>query len=153
MFILPITLTIAGAAAILLVWLAARVSRLRRHYKIGLGDNGNEALLRRIRAHANYAENMPVFLILLALLELAGANRWALWAAGIAFILARIVHAFGMDGPSKLRLRVIGMTVSTLVLIGLAGYAIFIGYRAPPIQGGIEISPSRTAAATATPKG
>jgi hypothetical protein len=30
MIILPITLTIAGAAAILLIWLAARVSRLRR---------------------------------------------------------------------------------------------------------------------------
>jgi uncharacterized membrane protein YecN with MAPEG domain len=147
MFILPITLTIAGAAAILHIWLAARVSRLRRQFKIGLGDDGNEALLRRVRAHGNYAENMPIFLILLALLELAGGNKWALWAAGIAFILARIVHAFGMDGPTRLRLRVIGMMVSTLVLLGLAGYAIFIGYRAPPIHAGIQIGPGRTASA------
>jgi uncharacterized protein len=105
-----------------------------------------------VRAHANYAENMPIFLILLALLELAGGNKWALWGAGIAFILARIVHAFGMDGPTRLRLRVVGMMVGTLVLIGLAAYAIFIGYRSPPISGGgIQIGPGRTAQAPAPP--
>ena len=36
--ILPITLTLAGAAAILHIWLAARVSRHRRLLKIGVGD-------------------------------------------------------------------------------------------------------------------
>ena len=73
--ILPITLTIAGAAAILHVWLSLRVSRLRRPLKIGVGDGGNEALLRRMRAHGNFAENMPIFLILLGLLELAGGDK------------------------------------------------------------------------------
>ena len=151
--ILPITLTIAGAAAILHIWLAARVSRLRRLFKIGVGDSGNEALLRRIRAHGNYVENMPLFLILLGFVELAGGDQRVLWAAAIAFILARICHAFGMDGPTKFRLRVIGMAVSTLALIVLAGYAIFIGYRAPPIGGsGIQISPGRTAEAPAVPQ-
>ena len=88
--ILPITLTIAGAAAILHVWLSLRVSRLRRPLKIGVGDGGNEVLLRRMRAHGNFAENMPIFLILLGLLELAtGGNLW-LWGAAILFILARI---------------------------------------------------------------
>ena len=80
--ILPITLTIAGAAAILHVWLSLRVSRLRRPLKIGVGDGGNEVLLRRMRAHGNFAENMPIFLILLGLLELAtGGDLW-LWGAG-----------------------------------------------------------------------
>ena len=99
--ILPITLTIAGAAAILHVWLSLRVSRLRRPLKIGVGDGGNEVLLRRMRAHGNFAENMPIFLILLGLLELAtGGNLW-LWGAAILFILARIAHAFGMDRPRR----------------------------------------------------
>ena len=65
--ILPITLTIAGAAAILHVWLSLRVSRLRRPLKIGVGAGGNEVLLRRLRAHGNFAENMPIFLVLLGL--------------------------------------------------------------------------------------
>ncbi len=147
--ILPITLTLAGAAAILLIWLAARVSRLRRPLKIGLGDGGNETLLRRIRAHANYAENMPIFLILVGLVELAGGDRRILWAAGIAFILARIAHAFGMDGPSRLRLRVIGMIVSTAVILGLAIWALSFAYRTPaPAPRGIVIDSGRTAEPT-----
>jgi uncharacterized protein len=145
--ILPITLTIAAAAAILLVWLAARVSRLRRPLKIGLGDGGNEMLLRRIRAHANYAENMPIFLVLLGLLELAGGERWILWGAAIAFILARLAHAFGMDSPSRLRLRVAGMLVSTLVIVGLAGWALSFAYRDAGAKQapGVQVSPGRTA--------
>jgi hypothetical protein len=143
--ILPITLTIAAAAAILLIWLAARVSRLRRPLKIGLGDGGNEMLLRRIRAHANYAENMPIFLVLLGLLELAGGERWILWGAAIAFILARLAHAFGMDSPSRLRLRVAGMLVSTLVIVGLAGWALSFAYReSAPASPAARISAGRT---------
>jgi uncharacterized membrane protein YecN with MAPEG domain len=146
--ILPITLTLAGAAAILHIWLAARVSRLRRLFKIGVGDGGNEALLRRIRAHGNYIENMPIVLILIGLLELAGGDKRILWGVGIAFILARIVHAFGMDGPSRVRLRIAGMATSALVLLGLAIWALSFAYfePAPPRGEGIQIGPGRTAA-------
>ena len=152
--ILPITLTIAGAAAILHIWLAGRVSGLRRQFKISLGDGGNEALLRRIRAHANYAENMPIVLILLGLLELAGGDRRILWAAGIAFILARILHAFGMDRPSPSRLRMVGMVASTLVLLGLAGWSLSYAYRAPVETGNeIQISPGRSAELPNGPRG
>ena len=117
--ILPITLTIAGAAAILHVWLSLRVSRLRRPLKIGVGDGGNEVLLRRMRAHGNFAENMPLFLVLLGFVELAvGKSLW-LWAAAIVFVLARIAHAFGMDRPGANVLRVAGIALSWLVLLGL----------------------------------
>ena len=129
--ILPITLTLAGAATLLHIWLAARVSRVRRQFRIGLGDGGNEALLRRIRAHGNYVENMPIVIILIGLLELAGGDRRILWAAGIAFILGRSAHAFGMDRPSPSRLRMFGMIGSTLALVILTGYAVFILYQHP----------------------
>ena len=146
MIVLPITLTIAGAAALLHVWLSLRVSRLRRPLKIGVGDGGNEVLARRMRAHGNYAENMPIFLVLLGFLELAtGGSLW-LWGAAILFVLARIAHAFGMDRPGANPLRVGGIAISWLVLLGLGGYAILIGYQSPPIPGGgVDISPGRTA--------
>ena len=144
--ILPITLTIAGAAAILHIWLAGRVSRLRRVLKISVGDGGNEALLRRIRAHANYAENMPVFLILLGLVELAGGDARILWGVGIAFILARILHAFGMDGPSPSRIRMIGMMASTFIVLGMAVWALSYAYRAPvEPRNAIEMGPGQKA--------
>jgi uncharacterized membrane protein YecN with MAPEG domain len=145
--ILPITLTIAGAAAILHIWLSLRVSRLRRPLKIGVGDGGNEMLARRMRAHGNFAENVPLMLILLGLVELAtGGNLW-LWGAAILFILARIAHAFGMDRPGANLLRVGGIGINWAVLLGLGIYAILIAYQAPPISRNIQISPGRTVSA------
>ena len=146
MIILPITLTIAGAAAILHVWLSLRVSRLRRPLKIGVGDGGNEVLARRMRAHGNFAENIPIFLVLLGFVELATRGNLWLWGAAILFILARIAHAFGMDRPGANPLRVGGIVVSWLVLLGLGLYAIFISYQSPSLRGGIPISPGRSAA-------
>jgi uncharacterized membrane protein YecN with MAPEG domain len=133
MIILPITLTIAGAAAILHIWLSLRVSRLRRPLKIGVGDGGNEVLLRRMRAHGNFAENMPIFLVLLGFVELAvGRSLW-LWAAGIVFVLARIAHAFGMDRPGGNVLRVAGISLTWLVLLGLGVTAIYLAYTSPSL--------------------
>jgi len=133
--VLPIALTIAAAAAVLHIWLAGRVSQLRNRHKVSIGDGGNEALIRRMRAHANYGENMPIVLILLALIELAGGDPRILWGAAILFVIARILHAFGMDRPSPSRLRMFGMMGNTLALVILAGYAVFILYRHPPVIG------------------
>ena len=129
--VLPITLTVAAAAAVLHIWLAARVSQLRARHKVSIGDGGNEALIRRMRAHANYGENMPVVLILLGLLELGGGDARILWGASILFILSRILHGFGMDRQSPSRPRALGMMGSTLALVILVGYAIFILYSHP----------------------
>ena len=147
MIILPITLTIAGAAAVLHIWLSSRVVRARRPFRLSVGDGGQEPVLRRMRAHANFAENAPIFLILLGLIELAGGNEWLLWGAGIAFILARIAHAFGMDRSSLGRWRMVGMMLTILAIVALAGYAILIAYQSPPIRGGIQLSPGRTVSA------
>ena len=133
--VLPITLTFAGAAALLHIWLASRVSRVRAAHKVSIGDGGNDAVVRRMRAHANYGENMPIVLILLALIELAGGDPRILWGAAILFILSRILHAFGMDRTHPSRLRAFGMMGSALALVILAGYAVFILYRHPPVIG------------------
>jgi hypothetical protein len=150
--VLPITLTFAGAAAVLHIWLAARVSRMRAAHKVSIGDGGVEQLVRRMRAHANYAENMPIVLILLALIELAGGDARILWAAGILFILSRIAHGFGMDQGSPSRLRGIGMIGTTIVLLGLAGWALSFAYlQTPPAPHETMIGPGRTAAAAPSP--
>jgi uncharacterized membrane protein YecN with MAPEG domain len=128
--ILPITLTIAGAAALLNIWLARRVGQIRMSNKISIGDGGNEALTARMRAQANFVEYTPFFLILLALIELAIGSRTWLWIVAVVYILGRIAHAFGMDRPhpDRLRLRMIGIIVTFLVLLGLALYAIALPY-------------------------
>ena len=128
--ILPITLTIAGAAALLNIWLARRVGQMRLTHKVSIGDGGNEALIARMRAQANFIEYTPFVLILIGLIELAEGSQLWLWIVGVAYILARIAHGFGMDRsqPDPLRLRMIGIAVTALILLGLALYAIVLPY-------------------------
>jgi uncharacterized membrane protein YecN with MAPEG domain len=74
--------------------------RHRKQFKVSVGDGGQEPLLRRMRAQANFIEHAPFFLILLAALELAGARQGVLVSSAVLFILSRIAHAYGMDGGS-----------------------------------------------------
>ena len=133
--ILPITLTITGAAALLNIWLARRVGQMRLIHKVSIGDGGNEALIARMRAQANFVEYTPFVLILIGLIELAEGSRLWLWIVGVVYILARIAHGFGMDRPrpDPLRLRMIGVITTAIILFGLALYAIVLPYihRAP----------------------
>ena len=120
----PITLLTAAAAVFVNLWLGARVVSSRREHQVKLGDGGNEAVLRRMRAQANFIENAPFFLILLAGLELSGANSLGLAVIAAMFILARISHAVGMEGAEVWRWRMYGMIGSTLGTVGLAVWAI-----------------------------
>lgn len=124
--ILPISLTIAAAAALLHVWLGFRVSQLRLRHKVSIGDGDNLAVRTRMRAHANFAENTPLVIILIALLELAGTSATFLLAAGMLYVAARILHAFGMDRRQPSKLRMIGILGSWAVLLALAGYGLFV---------------------------
>jgi uncharacterized membrane protein YecN with MAPEG domain len=141
--ILPITMTIAGAAALLNAWLAIRCSLLRRDAAISVGDGGDARMTARMRAHANFIEYTPIILILIGLVELAeGPSAW-LWVVGVVYILARIAHALGMDGP--MRLRVFGAVTTFVILIGLGIYAAVI----PFISTGKVIETVQTGAAPA----
>lgn len=126
--ILPITLTMAGAAALINIWLAIRTGRVRMSEKISIGDGGNARLTARMRAHANFTEYTPFVLILIGLIELADGTSMWLWAVGAFYMLARIAHGFGMDGVRGLREFGIGATL--LILFGLGLYAVAIPHLA-----------------------
>ena len=125
---LPITLVTAGALAFINVWLSIRTSQVRHSEGVSVGDGGNERLIRRMRAQANFVENTPFVLALIGLIEFcAGSSTW-LWVASAIFLIARILHAFGMDGMKYGRN--IGTGVTMLLLIGLGAYAVFLPYHA-----------------------
>ena len=126
--ILTITLTIAGACALIAAWLGFRVGQMRGREKVMTGDGGNEAVMRRMRAQANFVEYAPFVLILMGLIEAAvGPSPW-LWVAGIVFIVARLLHPFGMEPSGRMALRGAGIGGTLLVLIGLALWALTIPY-------------------------
>lgn len=116
----PTITALAGAAlALLQVALMLRVSSRRVATATGIGDGGDDALARRIRAHGNLTENSPLFLVLLLLAELSGRLPVLVGAVAAIFVLARICHAIGLDrsgGASALR--TIGAT-GTALSIGL----------------------------------
>lgn len=119
--ILPVTLAATAACALINMWLAVRIGNVRRAENISIGDGGNPRLIARMRAQLNFAEYVPIVLILIGLVELAiGTETW-LWAVAGAFVVARVLHPIGMDGWSAGR--GIGIVVTLLVTIGLAGYA------------------------------
>ena len=122
--ILPISLTAAAVAGLINLWLAIRIGRVRTAEKISIGDGGNERLIRRMRAQANFVELTPFVLILIVLLELATGTSMVLWAVMGLYMLGRIAHGFGMDGNSAARGA--GTLISMITLLGLSGYAVYV---------------------------
>jgi uncharacterized membrane protein YecN with MAPEG domain len=64
-------LYLAVLALIYLV-LGLQVSRLRRGNRVLFGDGDNRELRSAIRAHANFAEYVPIIVLMVALLEISG---------------------------------------------------------------------------------
>lgn len=131
---LPITLVAAGAAAILNFWLAMRVGGARRASGVSIGDGGNEALIARMRAHANFVEYTPFVLILIGLIELSQGSVFWLWLVAAIYLIGRVLHGLGMGGPMAARL--IGTITTLTIMVGLGIYAVvlpFVGDRAPHV--------------------
>lgn len=124
MILVPVTLATAAACALLNIWLGLRIAAYRQKFKVSVGDGGNEPLLRRMRAQANFIENAPFVVILIGALEVSGGNRWELAGIAIVFVAARIAHAIGMDGGPVQRMRMYGMIATTLVNVALIIWAV-----------------------------
>lgn len=128
--LLPITLTLAAACALLNLWLALRCARIRLSGKALHGDGGNPLLARRMRAHANFTEYTPIILILFGLVELAiGSPAW-LWAGALVYVLARVAHGFGMDADHPTVWRGGGALLTWTISAALAITALYVAYSA-----------------------
>ena len=115
---MTITPIYAAFAAFLFVYLSVRVIRARRSYKVGLGDADNILLRRAMRVHANFAEYTPLALILMAFAEMQGVPGWEIHGLGVALLIGRIIHAFGLGrDPEPANLRTIGMALTLTVII------------------------------------
>ena len=97
---LNITAVYASLVGLLLIVLSSRVVRWRRELSVGLGDGGEESLLRAQRAQANFIEYVPIALLLLAVAESQGLTGWLLHTSGVILVLARLLHAWGLSKSS-----------------------------------------------------
>jgi uncharacterized membrane protein YecN with MAPEG domain len=100
-------LTIVTAAILGMIYmvLTARVAAARIKGKVMLGDDGASgeqpsALLKAIRAHGNFAEYVPLALILLAAVEALRAPHLLCLALAAMLVLGRVLHPIGIALPA-----------------------------------------------------
>lgn len=124
-----ITLVTAGFCGLLYFVLTFRVVQSRQAHKVMIGDGGHDPLLARIRAHANFAEYVPLLLVLMGAIEVRiGSGDQTLAATGIVLFLVRISHAIGMARPAPNPFRIAGAAGTWIVLVGLSIWAIVLAY-------------------------
>jgi uncharacterized protein len=123
---LTTTLSLAAAAIFINLWHFVRIVRIRGAEKIIHGDGGNVLLMRRMRAQANFIENVPLTLILIGLIEASGkGGQWLAYVGGV-YLLARVAHGFGMDAEGANAARAGGMLLSLLIQVALAVVGVLI---------------------------
>jgi len=124
--VLPVTLCLSAAAAVLNIWMSMRIGKVRHAANVSIGDGGNELLICRMRAQANFVENVPLVLLLIAAIELSGSGGAWLPVVGAVFMLGRLAHPLGMERPSPNVLRAGGTMITMLSQLGLAIVAVLI---------------------------
>ena len=124
--LLPVTLCSAAAAGILAIWLMVRVGQVRISQEVSVGDGGNDHVIRRMRAHANFIETTPIALILIGAIELSGKGEpWLAYVAAI-FLIGRVAHMFGMEPTGFGKGRLIGTMTALLTFLGLGVVSVLI---------------------------
>ncbi|MFN4170053.1 MAG: MAPEG family protein [Pannonibacter phragmitetus] len=127
--ILSATPLYAGVLGLIYIYLSFRVVGRRKSLQLALGDGGDTELLRRQRVHGNFAEYVPLVLILILMCELQGAPVLLVHALGLAFTTGRISHAYGVSQPKEqLIFRMTGMilTFATLAISAVTGIVLAV---------------------------
>ena len=100
------TMLFASLLALLYLYLTWQVIRRRREYRTPYGYSEHHPDLERaIRAHGNFQEYAPLFLILLYLFETNAGQPWLCYLLGSLFLLGRISHAASLLSVEAKRLK------------------------------------------------
>ena len=119
----PITALYAGLLAIYGIWLGSRAGLMRGKVGVSILHGDNMELAEKMRRHGNFAEYVPIALILIGVLELNGGSAMFLHGLGAALVVARVAHAKGLyhDNMSH-PLRTVGAAGTALITV-VAGIA------------------------------
>ncbi len=118
---MPATPLYAALLALLFVALSIRTVRMRGKLRVSLGDGSQPAMTRAMRTQANFAEYVPLALLLMYMMERhTDSHVWA-HVLGILLIVARVCHAWGFGrDPEVFQLRAAGAGLTFLVILAAA---------------------------------
>jgi uncharacterized membrane protein YecN with MAPEG domain len=115
---MPVTPLFIAIFALIYIVLAMGVMRHRLGSGISLGSGDHDELERSVRAHANFAEYVPIALLLLWALETISYDGTMAFILGCVLLVGRILHVIGILDPQRFMLmRKIGIVVTFVVLL------------------------------------
>jgi len=124
---IEVTSIYAAILGFMFTAITLRVALLRMSKQQSAGDGGDKQFAKLIRGHGNFAETVPIALILIVLLELQGSSNLTLHVLGIALVIGRVSHYIQLTGLVKpLIIRMVGM-ILTLGTIVSASVRLLIG--------------------------
>lgn len=118
----PISIVFIALLALIQAPMTVVVGLYRSKTGILFMDGSDEAMMRRMRAHGNFTETVPITLLAMAAAEYAGAPAALLWAGGLVLLAGRIMHYAAIRQYGGAIGRAIGMT---LTLIAMAGFGLY----------------------------
>ena len=123
MFVTPIYAAILG---FIFVIISVRTILIRRKLQIAIGDGDQPLLAKAARVHANFAEYVPLSLILIYFLETCSVSKLWIHLLCITLVIGRVTHAFGVSqAKENYRYRVTSMALTfTAILSASSGLLI-----------------------------
>jgi uncharacterized protein len=110
-------------------------SRVKANVSLGQGDQssvpiGQEGeaskLLVAARSHGNFAEYVPLSLIILGYAEAAGGKQMAICILATMLVISRLIHPIGMGRKSPNPFRFGGMVLQWLMLAAASIYGLIL---------------------------
>lgn len=123
---LEVTAIYAALLGLMLLALKFRVIAARRRHLVDVLDGGERDVTRRMRVHGNFTEHVPMAVILIAVLEMNGAQALHLHFLGAGLVISRVLHAHGLETtPGKSFGRAAGVIGTTAVTAAAALLAFY----------------------------
>jgi hypothetical protein len=118
-----ITAVYAAIFGLFAAALTINVIANRVRLKVEGGDGGVPKMAQAIRAHANFAEHVPLAIILIGLAEMTGVRAWIIYVLGGVLLVARVLSAVGLNrslAGSMPRQAGAGLTILVTVAASIA---------------------------------
>ena len=110
----------AGLLVVVFIVLSLRVIQGRQR-GIPLGDGGNPKMMRLIRGHANFAEYVPLILLMMGFLEAGHTSIYILHALGITLLVSRLLHGYALSFTDRFRFGRTWGAGLTFAVLGISG--------------------------------
>ena len=119
-----ITAVFVGLLVLIQIPMTVAVGLYRVKTDIRFLDGGDAEMTRRMRAHANFTETVPIALLAMAAAEWQGAPAFLLWSGGALLVAGRLLHYVTIRRHGWAIGRAVGMAKTFLAMAAFGLFAL-----------------------------